>query len=79
VRYLHELLRDTNQTLGQWIRDQRLAAAREKLRDASGGDSIAQIAYRFGFSDHAQFSRAFKAQFGISPKDYRQQQTRRDN
>jgi len=79
VRYLHELLRDTNQTLGQWIRDQRLAAAREKLRDANGGDSIAQVAYRFGFSDHAQFSRAFKAQFGISPKDFRQQQARRAN
>jgi AraC-like DNA-binding protein len=77
VRYLHELLRDTNQTLGQWIRDQRLAAAREKLGSAGDKESIAQIAYRFGFSDHAQFSRAFRAQFGLSPRDYRQQQMRR--
>ena len=39
VRYLHELLRDTNQTLGQWIRDQRLAAARERLRDPGNVDT----------------------------------------
>ena len=33
TRYLHELFRDTNQTLGSWIRDQRLEACREALRD----------------------------------------------
>jgi AraC-like DNA-binding protein len=78
VRYLHELLRDTNQTLGQWIRDQRLAAARERLRDPGNVDTIAQVAYRFGFCDHAQFSRAFKAQFGITPKDFKMMQGRRN-
>ena len=71
TRYLHELLRDTNQTLGQWIREQRLEACRETLKDATNRQTVAEIAYRWGFGDHAQFSRAFKARFGLSPKEYR--------
>lgn len=73
TRYLHELFRDTNQTLGSWIRDQRLEACREALRDPMNRQTVAEIAYRFGFSDQAQFSRAFKASFGLPPKDYRDQ------
>ena len=71
TRYLHELFRDTNQTLGSWIRDQRLEACREALRDASNRQTVAEIAYRFGFGDQAQFSRAFKAHFGLPPKEFR--------
>ena len=72
TRYLHELFRDTNQTLGSWIRDQRLNACREALRDPSNRQTVAEIAYRWGFSDQAQFSRAFKARFGMPPKEYRE-------
>lgn len=32
---------------------------------------MAEIAYRYGFSDQAQFSRLFKAQFGMTPSDWR--------
>ena len=73
TRYLHELFRDTNQTLGSWIRDQRLEACREALRDTSNRQTVAEIAYRWGFGDQAQFSRAFKSHFGIPPKEYREQ------
>ncbi len=72
TRYLHELFRDTNQTLGSWVRDQRLEACRETLRDPSNRQTVAEIAYRWGFGDQAQFSRAFKAQFGLPPKEYRE-------
>ena len=72
TRYLHELFRDTNQTLGAWIRDQRLEACREHLRDPSNRQTVAEIAYRWGFGDQAQFSRAFKAHYGMPPKDYRE-------
>ena len=72
TRYLHELFRDTNQTLGSWIRDQRLQAAREALTDRGNKQSMAVIAYALGFGDQAQFSRAFKTKFGASPKEYRQ-------
>jgi len=73
TRYLHELFRDTNQTLGSWIRDQRLEACREALRDGANRQTVAEIAYRWGFSDQAQFSRTFKAHFGVPPKEYRGQ------
>ncbi len=73
TRYLHELFRDTNQTLGSWVRDQRLTACRIALADVSNRQTVAEIAYRFGFSDHAQFSRAFKAHFNVTPKEFRDQ------
>ena len=66
------MFRDTNQTLGSWVRDQRLEACRETLRDPSNRQTVAEIAYRWGFGDQAQFSRAFKAQFGLPPKEYRE-------
>ncbi|WP_343115733.1 helix-turn-helix domain-containing protein [Ostreiculturibacter nitratireducens] len=71
VRYLHELLRDTNQTLGQWIRDRRLQAAQEDLANPACSRSIGEIAYARGFADQAQFSRAFRARFGLTPKEMR--------
>lgn len=77
TRYLHELFRDTNHTLGSWIRDQRLEACRAMLADGSSRQTIAEIAYDWGFGDQAQFSRAFKAQFGQSPKEFRDQSRRR--
>ena len=75
--HLHELFRDTNQTLGSWIRDQRLEACREALRDVSNRQTVAEIAYRWGFGDQAQFSRAFKAHFGLPPKEFREQARQR--
>lgn len=72
VRYLHELLRDTNRTLSQWVRDQRLAAAHEDLANPADSRSIGEIAWRRGFADQAQFSRAFRARYGITPKEARQ-------
>ena len=72
TRYLHELLRDTNQTLGQWVRELRLDACREALKEPATRQTIAEIAYRWGFGDQAQFSRAFKTRFGQSPKEFRE-------
>ncbi len=34
-------------------------------------ESITSIAYKWGFTDSAHFSRSFKKQFEQSPKDYR--------
>lgn len=76
VRYLHDLFRDTGQPVGQWIRDQRLEAARAALADPGNRQSIATIAYACGFNDQAQFSRSFRDGFGLSPREYRATQRR---
>lgn len=69
-RYLHGLFTDRNATVSQFIRDERLEAARESLA-MSDGRAISEIAYRFCFADHAQFSRLFRNRFGETPSDYR--------
>lgn len=71
VRYLHDLFRDTDKSLGTWIREQRLLAAKQVLEDRTNRQTIADIAYRWGFADHAQFSRLFRSAFEISPSECR--------
>lgn len=69
-RYLHDLFKDVNGTVSQRIRDQRLVTARDRLGNV-GNLTIAEVAYRFGFADQAQFSRLFKARFGLTPSEFR--------
>ena len=76
-RYLHELFADVNYTVSQYIREQRLAAARDLLQMPNPGQ-MSDIAYRFGFSDQAQFSRLFKAMFGQTPSGFRAQVSEAD-
>ncbi len=71
ARYLHELFTANGTSVGRWIRELRLAACEQQLREARRRDSIAEIAYRWGFGDQAQFSRHFRAQFGCTPSEHR--------
>lgn len=73
-RYLHELFADRNYTVSQFIREQRLRAARDALQMPDPGP-LSDVAYRFGFADQAQFSRLFKAMFGQTPSGYRAEVT----
>lgn len=77
-RYLHELFGDTNQTVSQFIRDERLIAAKEMIV-SSPSLSLAEISYRFGFCDQAQFSRLFKAKFDQAPSEWRKHPESRQN
>jgi AraC-like DNA-binding protein len=69
--YLHQLFRNSGCSVGRWIRELRLNACDQDLRNPNCGDGIAEIAYRWGFSDHAQFCRHFKAYFGRTPRESR--------
>ncbi len=61
-------------SLGDWIWSQRLDAARRDLCDpACAARSVSEIAYGWGFSDAAHFSRAFRARFGCAPRELRAQ------
>lgn len=47
----------------------RVNAARAML--AQGTESLGEVAHRCGFYDQSQFSRLFKRETGITPKEYR--------
>ena len=65
-RYLHDLYRTVNKTVQQQVRDYRLAASRHDL-EQHRQEPLSMIAYRYAFADQAQFSRLFKAKYGITP------------
>jgi AraC-like DNA-binding protein len=70
-RYLHALFQSSGSSVGRWIRELRLRACEAELRNPKERSSIAEIAYRWGFGDQAQFSRHFKSQFGRTPSEVR--------
>lgn len=64
---------DTDGGIATIIRERRLDRAYRILAGEHGRHvSFKAIAYRCGFRDGTQFSRAFKVRFGMSPKDARQ-------
>ncbi|WUH94395.1 helix-turn-helix domain-containing protein [Streptomyces sp. NBC_00433] len=72
VSYLHRLFQAQGTTVSAWIRGQRLEHARRELgQPALRGVPVHRIAARWGFNDHATFTRAFRAAYDIPPKDYR--------
>jgi len=57
-----------------YIQQRRLARSAQDLQSPQyQHQSITQIAYRWGFTDSAHFSRAFKKQFACAPKEWRSQ------
>lgn len=55
----------------EFIRNIRLGVACNLLRDQQL--TIAEVAYKCGFSDPRYFSRIFKQAYGLTPSDYRRQ------
>lgn len=76
-RYVHMLFAQIGVSASSWIRMQRLERCRDDLRSRTYRDcSIAEIAYTWGFADPSHFTRIFKQQFGVGPREYREQRER---
>ena len=74
VRHLHRLFSSSGGTLGNCIRARRLERCRNDLANPRlRGKTITEIAFFWGFSDSAHFSRSFRRQFGVSPRTFRAQ------
>jgi len=74
VRHLHRLFAHRRCTVGDWIRERRLERCRRDLADPRFRErTITDIAFYWGFSESAHFSRSFKKQFGVSPRAFRSQ------
>jgi AraC family transcriptional regulator len=58
------------ESAASYIRRLRLERAGRKLR--MGAVDITEVALAAGYESHAAFSKAFKQQFGVAPKEFRQ-------
>jgi AraC-like DNA-binding protein len=75
-RYLHKLFTGEHRSVGQYIRGLRLERCRRDLLDPRLADqSIAAIAFGWGFGDLSGFNRAFRAAFGATPREVRAQRS----
>ncbi len=58
-----------DQPAGQLIRSLRLQRAADLLTQNTG--NVAEICYKVGFNDPGYFTKTFKKQFGVSPREYK--------
>ncbi|MEY2890286.1 MAG: hypothetical protein RJA98_194 [Pseudomonadota bacterium] len=69
-RHLRRLFAAQDSSFADYLLTRRLDSARQSLQDpVQRSATVAETAYRFGFSSHAHFSRAFKQRYGLSPSD----------
>ncbi len=71
-RALQKLFASAGYSFSSYLRTRRLERCRLDLSSpVCASLSISEICFRWGFNGSAHFSRAFKEQFGVSPRDYR--------
>lgn len=72
LRRLYRLFESEGDSVCRVIQRCRLQRSAEDLRHVgASGESITQIAFKWGFVDASHFSRAFKREFSLSPREYR--------
>ncbi|MDT3397962.1 helix-turn-helix domain-containing protein [Streptomyces sp. B1866] len=72
LRELHRIFQAQGATVAAYIRRQRLEATRNDLADPRLASlPVHAIAARWGFPRPGDFSRAFRAAYGMPPRDYR--------
>lgn len=70
--YIAHMFKDKlGMSIHQYITKKRLARCRQAIL---GSQSISEVYESFGFGDYSSFYRAFKKEYGISPKDFRDMQ-----
>ena len=63
----HAFTREMGISIYRYILMRRLLMARQML---TAGESAGQVCRNCGFSDYTSFYRAFKSEYGISPREY---------
>lgn len=72
TRYLQKLFAGSGTSFSQYLRTRRLERCRADLVSPLHSRlSISEICFRWGFNGSAHFSRAFRNEYGTSPREYR--------
>ncbi len=72
TRYLQKLFAAAGGSFTQYVRLRRLERCRLDLISARNAEgSISSICFRWGFNGSPHFSRAFRQEYGASPREYR--------
>ncbi|MBF9066464.1 AraC-like ligand-binding domain-containing protein [Streptacidiphilus fuscans] len=72
VRYLHKLFESEGTSISRWIQQRRLEeCSRELAPRGRTSPTVSSVAQRWGFVNPAHFSRAFRAAYGMSPREWR--------
>jgi AraC-like DNA-binding protein len=72
LRHLQKLFERQGTTIGSWLRERRLEGCWRDLADPGlAHRSVGAIASSWGLVDAAQFSRAFRARYGTTPRAHR--------
>jgi AraC-like DNA-binding protein len=69
LRYLHDLCRSDGVSFRERLRRARLEHVRAALLRPGEPRSITELSFAAGFPDTSSFSRAYRAEFGESPRD----------
>lgn len=73
-RHVYQLFDGEDKPLMRWVWSERMAHCRNDLANPLfKSRSIGDIALAWGFSNVSHFSRAFKGEFGVTPRDFRRQ------
>jgi AraC-like DNA-binding protein len=73
ARYIQKLFQQAGISFSHYLRQRRLAHCHSDLASPAHRHlSISEICFRWGFNDAAHFSRSFGAEYGMTPRAYRQ-------
>jgi AraC-like DNA-binding protein len=75
ARYIQKLFQQAGMSFSQYLRRRRLEHCHADLASVTHRNlSISDICFRWGFNDAAHFSRSFRADYGMTPRAFRQRQ-----
>ncbi|MEM7262628.1 MAG: AraC family transcriptional regulator, partial [Planctomycetota bacterium] len=70
--HFHRIFKSiAGETLADFVRRVRIERSAHHLRHGTG-ESLLEVALRFGFQSASDFSRVFKKRFGLPPRDFQQ-------